>query len=149
MAEPGPAFPRRGLFSRQYSKAGIAAANVALDLNGTLPELGIMADLVGTDGEMRVQRLQPGGQGWTVAAEAPHTDRRAGLSCCHRAKLCRSRRLSDRTDGSWPDKGTEHAKKHGLDALLLLRNDHGDVRGMGIGQLFAKDPTPFAPTRGN
>ena len=38
-----------------------------------------------------------------------------------------------------PDKGAELARRHGLDALFLLRSDAGDVRGIGVGGLFGED----------
>ena len=62
---------------------------IALDLNGiakgygvdrladTLRSFGIDAALVGIDGEMRAQGLRPDGEAWTIAIEAPDTDRRA------------------------------------------------------------------------
>ncbi|CAN5538732.1 FAD:protein FMN transferase [soil metagenome] len=62
---------------------------VALDLNGiakgygvdrlaeTLVALGIDDALVGIDGEMRALGLRPDGQAWTIAVEAPDTERRA------------------------------------------------------------------------
>lgn len=62
---------------------------IALDLNGiakgygvdrladTLRSFGIHAALVGIDGEMRAQGLRPDGEAWTIAIEAPDTDRRA------------------------------------------------------------------------
>lgn len=62
---------------------------IALDLNGiakgygvdrlaeTLRTFGIEAALVGIDGEMRAQGLRPDGEAWTIAVEAPDTDRRA------------------------------------------------------------------------
>lgn len=62
---------------------------IALDLNGiakgygvdslaaTLRSFGIDAALVGIDGEMRAQGLRPDGEAWTIAVEAPDTDRRA------------------------------------------------------------------------
>ncbi|OGB02447.1 MAG: thiamine biosynthesis protein ApbE [Burkholderiales bacterium RIFCSPLOWO2_12_FULL_64_99] len=62
---------------------------IALDLNGiakgygvdrlaeTLRTFGIEAALVGIDGEMRALGLRPDGEAWTIAVEAPDTDRRA------------------------------------------------------------------------
>ena len=62
---------------------------ITLDLNGiakgygvdrladTLRSFGIDAALVGIDGEMRAQGLRPDGEAWTIAIEAPDTDRRA------------------------------------------------------------------------
>jgi thiamine biosynthesis lipoprotein len=65
------------------------SAPVALDLNGiakgygvdrlaeTLRARGITDALVGIDGEMRAMGLRPGGDGWTIAIEAPEHGRRA------------------------------------------------------------------------
>lgn len=62
---------------------------IALDLNGiakgygvdqlaaVLSGSGVSAFLVGIDGEMRAAGLRPDGEAWTVAVEAPETDRRA------------------------------------------------------------------------
>lgn len=62
---------------------------LALDLNGiakgygvdrlaeTLAVHGIGDALVGIDGEMRALGLRPDGEAWTIAVEAPDTDRRA------------------------------------------------------------------------
>ena len=67
-------------------------APVTLDLNGIakgygvdrLAEVvqahGIDAALVGIDGEMRSFDLRPDGEAWTIAIEAPDTQRRAPLS---------------------------------------------------------------------
>lgn len=67
-------------------------APVALDLNGiakgygvdrlaeVLQAHGINAGLVGIDGEMRSVGMRPDGEAWTVAIEAPDTQRRAPLS---------------------------------------------------------------------
>ncbi|MET4100676.1 thiamine biosynthesis lipoprotein [Roseovarius sp. MBR-78] len=64
------------------------SAPIALDLNGiakgygvdrlaeTLRDHGIIDALVGIDGEMRALGLRPDGQAWTIAVEAPDTDRR-------------------------------------------------------------------------
>lgn len=64
-------------------------APVALDLNGIakgygvdrlteeLGSFGITDALVGIDGEMRALGLRPDGEAWTIAIEAPDTDRRA------------------------------------------------------------------------
>ncbi len=38
------------------------------------------------------------------------------------------------------DRGLALARKRGLDALFLLRDDKGSVRGVGIGQLFSERP---------
>ena len=40
-----------------------------------------------------------------------------------------------------PEAGLALAKKRGLDALFLLRNDEGNARGVGVGQLFSGEPT--------
>jgi len=62
---------------------------ITLDLNGiakgygvdrladTLRQFGIHAALVGIDGEMRALGLRPDGTAWSVAVEAPDTERRA------------------------------------------------------------------------
>ncbi|MBF9030459.1 FAD:protein FMN transferase [Rhodobacterales bacterium HKCCE3408] len=43
------------------------------------------------------------------------------------------------------ERGTALARSHGLDALFLLR-DHGDgVRSVGVGRLFADEPSPAVP----
>lgn len=67
-------------------------APVALDLNGiakgygvdrlaeVLQAHGINAGLVGIDGELRSVGLRPDGEAWTIAIEAPDTQRRAPLS---------------------------------------------------------------------
>ena len=64
------------------------SAAIALDLNGvakgygvdrladTIRASGIAAALVGIDGEMRAIGLRPDGQAWTIAVEAPDTERR-------------------------------------------------------------------------
>jgi thiamine biosynthesis lipoprotein len=63
-------------------------APIALDLNGiakgygvdrlaeTLRDHGIMAALVGIDGEMRAMGLRPDREAWTIAVEAPDAERR-------------------------------------------------------------------------
>jgi thiamine biosynthesis lipoprotein len=63
-------------------------APVALDLNGvakgygvdrlaeTLRDHGIDDALVGIDGELRATGLRPDGEAWTIAVEAPDTERR-------------------------------------------------------------------------
>ena len=40
-----------------------------------------------------------------------------------------------------PDEGVKFARKRGLDALFLLRDDNGIARGMGVGGLFSLAPT--------
>ncbi len=47
-----------------------------------------------------------------------------------------------------PDKGAELASKQGLDALFLMRDDAGPVRGLGVGQLFAKEPVAITSQEG-
>lgn len=42
------------------------------------------------------------------------------------------------------DKGADLVRKQGLDALFLLREDGGSVRGMGVGQLFSEKPAAIA-----
>ncbi|MFY9810578.1 FAD:protein FMN transferase [Aquabacterium sp.] len=86
MAAPRrPAHEVLELEGTQVRKRGL----IALDLNGiakghgvdrladTLRSFGIDAALVGIDGEMRAQGLRPDGEAWTIAIEAPDTDRRA------------------------------------------------------------------------
>lgn len=80
-----PAHEMLKLEGTQVRKRGL----IALDLNGiakgygvdslaaTLRSFGIDAALVGIDGEMRAQGLRPDGEAWTIAIEAPDTDRRA------------------------------------------------------------------------
>jgi thiamine biosynthesis lipoprotein len=80
-----PAHEVLELEGTQVRKRGL----IALDLNGiakgygvdslaaTLRSFGIDAALVGIDGEMRAQGLRPDGEAWTIAIEAPDTDRRA------------------------------------------------------------------------
>lgn len=64
-------------------------ASIVLDLNGiakgygvdrladTLASFGIFAGLVSIDGELRALGLQPNGAPWTIAIEAPDSERRA------------------------------------------------------------------------
>jgi thiamine biosynthesis lipoprotein len=64
------------------------SAPIALDLNGvakgygvdrlaeTLRDRGITDALVGIDGELRAMGLRPDGEAWTIAVEAPDTERR-------------------------------------------------------------------------
>lgn len=66
--------------------------SITLDLNGiakgygvdrlaeTLQGFGIVSGLVGIDGEMRALGLRPDGEAWTIAVEAPDTERRAAHS---------------------------------------------------------------------
>jgi len=84
-ADRRPAFEVVELAAGRVRKA----APIALDLNGiakgygvdrlaeTLADHGIMAGLVGIDGEMRARGLRPDGQAWTIAVEAPDPERRA------------------------------------------------------------------------
>lgn len=65
---------------------------ITLDLNGiakgygvdrlaeTLRQFGIASALVGIDGELRAMGLRPDGEGWAVAVEAPHPERREAHS---------------------------------------------------------------------
>lgn len=46
------------------------------------------------------------------------------------------------------DKGAEPARKQGLDALFLLREDGGSVRGVGVGRLFSEEPAAITPAEG-
>lgn len=43
-----------------------------------------------------------------------------------------------------PDRGAALARKRGLDALFLLRNDDGSARGVGVGRLFSEAPAASA-----
>lgn len=43
------------------------------------------------------------------------------------------------------EKGAELARKEGLDALFLLREDCGSVRGVGVGRLFSEEPAAITP----
>lgn len=47
-----------------------------------------------------------------------------------------------------PDRGAALARKHGLDALFLLRDNDGSVRGVGVGRLFSERPAAMAPAAG-
>lgn len=47
-----------------------------------------------------------------------------------------------------PDRGTELARKQGLDALFLLRDDAGHARGVGVGRLFSKEPAAIPSAEG-
>ncbi|MCG6560576.1 FAD:protein FMN transferase [Ruegeria sp. 1NDH52C] len=46
------------------------------------------------------------------------------------------------------DVGAALARKRGLDALFLLREEDGSVRGFGVGDLFFKDPATIAVADG-
>jgi thiamine biosynthesis lipoprotein len=48
-----------------------------------------------------------------------------------------------------PDRGAMLARKRGLDALLLLRHDDGNTRGVRIGRLFSEDPAASASAEGS
>ena len=45
-----------------------------------------------------------------------------------------------------PDRGATLARKRGLDALFVLRNDDGSARGAGVGRLFSGEPAASAST---
>ncbi|TYB86135.1 FAD:protein FMN transferase [Oceaniovalibus sp. ACAM 378] len=47
-----------------------------------------------------------------------------------------------------PERGTELARKQGLDALFLLREDAGHARGVGVGRLFSEEPAAIASAEG-
>lgn len=47
------------------------------------------------------------------------------------------------------DSGPELAGKRGLDALLLLRDDDGSVRSVGVGRLFSGEPAVIVPAKGS
>ena len=47
-----------------------------------------------------------------------------------------------------PDRGSALARKRGLDALFLLRDDKGSVRGVGVGQLFSEGPAAIVSAEG-
>src|SRR5690606_41472906 len=38
------------------------------------------------------------------------------------------------------ERGAALARKHGLDALFLLRDDEGNAKGVGVGRLFSEEP---------
>lgn len=181
------------------------SAPITLDLNGiakgygvdcladTLRAQGIMAGLVGIDGEMRALGLRPDGSPWSIAIEAPDDARRAphSILALEDAAVATSgdyrhwvevqgRRLSHTMDpargaplmappasvtvvapncasaDAWatalmvlgPKTGAQLAKKHGLDALFLLRNDAGAVTGIGVGRLFSEPPAAHASAKG-
>ena len=46
-------------------------------------------------------------------------------------------------------KGAELARKEGLDALFLLREDCGSVRGVGVGPLFSEEPAAITLAEGS
>jgi thiamine biosynthesis lipoprotein len=47
-----------------------------------------------------------------------------------------------------PDRGAALARKRGLDALFLLRDDNCGVKGVGVGRLFSKDPAAVDSAEG-
>ncbi|GAA0283811.1 FAD:protein FMN transferase [Rhodovulum strictum] len=47
-----------------------------------------------------------------------------------------------------PDAGAAIARRRGLDALFLLRDDEGHARGVGVGQLFSEEPAAIASAGG-
>lgn len=44
-----------------------------------------------------------------------------------------------------PERGGALARKQGLDALFLLREDGGSTRGVGVGRLFSEEPAAMTP----
>ena len=145
--------------------------------------------LVGIDGEMRALGLRPGQKAWTIAVEAPDSERRVphSILTLQDAAVATSgdyrhwvevqgRRLSHTMDpgrgapmltspasvtvvarscveaDAWAtalmvlgaDRGAPLARKHGLDALFLLRDDDGSTRGVGVGRLFSEEPAAIA-----
>jgi thiamine biosynthesis lipoprotein len=48
-----------------------------------------------------------------------------------------------------PGPGAALAKRHGLDALFLLRDTDGSARGVGVGRLFSEEPAAMAPAGGS
>jgi thiamine biosynthesis lipoprotein len=47
-----------------------------------------------------------------------------------------------------PEEGAILARKRGLDALFLLRDDGGGCRGVGVGPLFSEEPAAIASAKG-
>ena len=47
-----------------------------------------------------------------------------------------------------PDGGAALARKRGLDALFLVRDDAGNTRGVGVGRLFSEEPAAIASAEG-
>lgn len=47
-----------------------------------------------------------------------------------------------------PDKGAALARRSGLDALFLLRDDDACARGVGVGRLFSEEPAAIASAEG-
>ena len=168
---------------------GIAKGYGVDRLANTLRCHGIKAGLVGIDGEMRALGLRPGQKAWTIAVEAPDSERRVphSILTLQDAAVATSgdyrhwvevqgRRLSHTMDpgrgapmltspasvtvvarscveaDAWAtalmvlgaDRGAPLARKHGLDALFLLRDDDGSTRGVGVGRLFSEEPAAIA-----
>jgi thiamine biosynthesis lipoprotein len=159
----------------------------------TLRDQGIVAALVGIDGEMRASGLRPDFEPWTIAVEAPDLGRRTphAILALQDAAVATSgdyrhwvevqgRRLSHTMDprrgapliaspasvtvvartcaeaDAWAtalmvlglERGAALARKHGLDALFLLRDDEGNARGVGVGRLFSEEPAAIASAEG-
>ena len=47
-----------------------------------------------------------------------------------------------------PKRGAALARKRGLDALFLVRDDEGNARGVGVGRLFSEKPAAIASASG-
>jgi thiamine biosynthesis lipoprotein len=47
-----------------------------------------------------------------------------------------------------PDRGAALARRCGLDALFLLRDDDASARGVGVGRLFSEEPAAIASAEG-
>jgi thiamine biosynthesis lipoprotein len=47
-----------------------------------------------------------------------------------------------------PDRGAALARRRGLDALFILRNDDGSARSVGIGRLFSEETAAIASAEG-
>ncbi len=168
---------------------GIAKGYGVDRLANTLRCHGIEAGLVGIDGEMRALGLRPCQKPWTIAVEAPNSERRVPHSILtlqdaavatsgdyrHWVEV-KGRRLSHTMDpgrgapmltspasvtvvarscveaDAWAtalmvlgaDRGAPLARKHGLDALFLLRDDDGSTRGVRVGRLFSEEPAAIA-----
>lgn len=46
-----------------------------------------------------------------------------------------------------PERGAEFARRHGLDALFILRDESGGARGVGVGRLFSEEAAAMTPAR--
>ncbi len=46
------------------------------------------------------------------------------------------------------DRGAGLARRSGLDALFLMRDDEGNARGVGVGRLFSEEPAAIASAEG-